>query len=498
MTRMEIINSSVKIERELFVTGHVGTTLSEATLIICFPSILVLLRVVIWEYLPFTKFDVFRFFYDILILVGPFLAGITIFSDLLFYFVSLIAVFTFTIIFLKVNNVKSSKNLSYKAVQSQQIKDLLLSSSHIPFITSFIFVMHMMTMICILAVDFNVFPRRFAKTETFGCSLMDLGVGTFIFINGLISSFSKVSCEIKSKKIFLKQLKGTIPLTILGLIRYFSIKATGYQQHISEYGFHWNFFFTISVVKVMAELIISTVKVKNLCFVTFGLITSYQFFLKSPYFDFTSLILDNNRRETFLMQNKEGIFSSVGFLSIYFIGILHGIYIFKNKQNILEWTKLGIKMLCFSIFCFIFLLLSIHYIQNISRRMANLSYVVWITSQCSLLLALLLMFDIILVYLIFQGSLPSYSMPNRWVVSPKFQRLKAGSYFQIKCLMCAVNRNQLFMFLLSNIFTGLFNFLFNTLHTSTFFSLIILSFYSTSVLGIIWILHTTNFTLKFW
>lgn len=83
----------------------------------------------------------------------------------------------------------------------------------------------MNTFIAILAVDFPVFPRRFAKTETYGHSLMDIGVGSFLFASSLTSQQAK-SNEGSS---VLNTLRSVTPLIILGLVRLLSVKAANYQ-----------------------------------------------------------------------------------------------------------------------------------------------------------------------------------------------------------------------------------------------------------------------------
>ena len=45
-------------------------------------------------------------------------------------------------------------------------------------------------------------------------------------------------------------IQSVIPLVVLGCARLLATRGVQYQEHVSEYGVHWNFFFTLAVVKV--------------------------------------------------------------------------------------------------------------------------------------------------------------------------------------------------------------------------------------------------------
>lgn len=89
----------------------------------------------------------------------------------------------------------------------------------LPFFTTFRAMVVYLTVLSILAVDFKIFPRRFAKTKTFGFSLMDIGTGSFIFANGIVSSEAK-----RMRSNFRQSILSSVPLLILGFGRLFSVK----------------------------------------------------------------------------------------------------------------------------------------------------------------------------------------------------------------------------------------------------------------------------------
>ena len=152
----------------------------------------------------------------------------------------------------------------------QRLKDAwnrALSSPYarrLPFITLFRTYITLFTAIAILAVDFAIFPRRLAKAETYGSGLMDIGVGAFMMAHGVTAPESR--CQSNKRlsprsyvKLLLTTLRGILPLLVIGILRLMVVKSTDYQEHVTEYGVHWNFFFTIAFVRVSTIELSSTI-----------------------------------------------------------------------------------------------------------------------------------------------------------------------------------------------------------------------------------------------
>lgn len=109
------------------------------------------------------------------------------------------------------------------------------------------------TIAMILAVDFPIFPREFAKTERFGLSIMDVGAIFFVALNSAVSI--EIRCEqyLKGWSAMIKTIKSCLPLITIGLIRLVVVKALDYHESVSEYGVHLNFFLLLAIVKVRSN-----------------------------------------------------------------------------------------------------------------------------------------------------------------------------------------------------------------------------------------------------
>ena len=122
-------------------------------------------------------------------------------------------------------------------------------------------ILMLLTCFSILAVDFDIFSRDLAKTEDFGNSLMDLGVGSFVFSAGIVGARPFLSQDDNKRhrriSVFthaLRGLKTAFPLLALGMVRFVMVESVDYQKHVSEYGVHWNFYLTLGLLPVFVPI----------------------------------------------------------------------------------------------------------------------------------------------------------------------------------------------------------------------------------------------------
>ncbi|KAL8735501.1 MAG: hypothetical protein Q9181_002773 [Wetmoreana brouardii] len=368
-----------------------------------------------------------------------------------------------------------------------------------PFITHYRGSMMVVTCIAILAVDFRVFPRRFAKVETWGTSLMDMGVGSFVFSAGLISArpvLKAQAAEAKSSVGASLKAAGrhSLPLLALGLIRLFSVKGLDYAEHVSEYGVHWNFFFTLAVLPPAASLIqvlphwLSSIHL-------IALLTTCSF---QAILDLTSLkayILIAPRVDL-LSQNREGVFSLFGYLSMFLIGQAVGLDILPRSRSTSSLALFGAKAkiklqpltrLClwaawFSMLLFLATSYMVWGLQ-VSRRLANLPYVVWVSAFNCAQLALFCAVETFM----FPGV---YSAPDK---STESRRSKHAT----SPVLGAFNKNGLPLFLLANLLTGLVNLTIDTLGMSKVGAVVTLFVYASILTVIAKCLHDRSISIKF-
>ena len=48
---------------------------------------------------------------------------------------------------------------------------------------------------------------------------------------------------------------GTVSSVCVGFVRLAMTKAAGYQEHVGEYGEHWNFFFTLAAIATLTAAV---------------------------------------------------------------------------------------------------------------------------------------------------------------------------------------------------------------------------------------------------
>uniref|UniRef100_A0ACD5VNS0 Uncharacterized protein n=1 Tax=Avena sativa TaxID=4498 RepID=A0ACD5VNS0_AVESA len=231
----------------------------------------------------------------------------------------------------------------------------------------------LVTCLSILAVDFKIFPRRYAKAETYGCGIMDLGVGSFVVANALVSRQARNITSMKWKS----ALKSISPLVFLGFARLISTSGVDYQVHVGEYGVHWNFFFTLAAISILTSII--RIHPKYCGIVGMLVLAGYQVWLNVGLNEY---LISNERSADIISQNKEGVYSIFGYWGMYLIGVSLGYYLFldislKGKNRSTQVVKVWVLAASFWILAIIL----DSCVERVSRRMCNFAYVMLVFGQ---------------------------------------------------------------------------------------------------------------------
>jgi phosphatidylinositol glycan class W len=385
----------------------------------------------------------------------------------------LLAAMTIISFIIPTNVVRSSSTTSKSSSSSQT----QINNKRPPFLTVHRAAVYIQTAIAILAVDFPIFPRRYCKTEVSGYGWMDLGAASFIIIAGWSSAATATANNATSSAV--AALKRAVikctPLVILGIIRLITIKGVEYQEHVSEYGVHWNFFFTLCCVEgcmILWKFVkLTTTRQQKYwtdASLACQLLINYQLYLSlgggQDFIENGSRYCGHNKWLcNIYVANREGILGIIGYLGLrlmsesmarYCIWITTTKVVGEESKSLhsLRHRRLFIS----SVFCWIvhFFLTFVLGVPN-SRRSTNVSFIMWSLAQNTSTLCL--------IHFVMTREYSSDPAPR---------------------ISSCINRFGLPVFFLSNILTGMVNLLVDTMHSSNEKALLVLSIYLGTVCGL--------------
>lgn len=345
---------------------------------------------------------------------------------------------------------------------------------------------------------------------------MDIGVGSFIFSQGVVSAIPLLKDPQRlTMPVFPKVIsvfKKVLPLFVLGIIRLISVKGTDYPEHESEYGRHWNFFFTMAFIPVLEVLLHNAMIHASISFVGFAVALSHQLALSlTPLQEYT---LNAGRLGT-ISSNKEGLVSLLGYLAIHLIGLSTGTVLLPaspsefrrlkrhlqesndgkldanssgpNKPQYRQNDKIAIELFSYAALWWIGLSVSslLDVGGGVSRRLANLPYVLWVCAYNTTFILCYLLVD-----MFFYSRMSSTRTTTLSSLQTSTKRISTPSV-----LLDAINVNGLALFLCANVLTGLINLSVRTMYASDAISLSILSLYSFTICGIAWATRTRRLWL---
>ncbi|KAI5927335.1 GWT1-domain-containing protein [Camillea tinctor] len=491
-------STTYKQMKEDFVSNLSGGSVTEINYVTAVGPIAFVLWSVLQSRQSFFKpYKPLSFVVDFILNVVAPLLGMTLYSDTPLLLCGLFLVPAIFVYALPPNPAASRKKLKLPpGSQSQKASSALGVLSTKPFLTTYRGSMLVLTCLAILAVDFRLFPRRFAKVETWGTSLMDVGVGSFVFSAGVVAARPMLKERAQGRTTPLGQrllysMRHSFPLLVLGIVRLISVKGLDYAEHVTEYGVHWNFFFTLGFLPPFVAIFQSALNViPSYAAIALLLGVLYQVVLEST--PLKAFILTAPRVDLFSM-NREGICSFVGYLAIFLAGQDAGMFVLPRSINprsrVSHSTQRTTLLLIMAVWSGIWTVLYFFTTNfsygaglDVSRRLANLPYILWIAAFNSA--------QILACCVIETVFFPSfYSAVDAKSEQEAYETATSR-------VLRSFNKNGLAIFLLANLMTGLVNMTVPTLDVGPAGTMGILVGYSAVITSVAVALDAWNISIK--
>ncbi|KAI9068191.1 hypothetical protein FKP32DRAFT_1562231 [Trametes sanguinea] len=541
------MNDDYKASKEAFVSGMTGSSIGHINMV----SLAALVSIALYSAVKtrLSPNKPLHFLGEVLLLVVPLIASVTVFADAPGKLSLALLVPTVFLLFLprRESGTFLPSSLAHSRTSSRDATALrdgtytgIIHIPPLPALTVYRSHMLLMTFICILAVDFPVFPRSLAKCETFGASMMDLGVGAFVFSQGVVSAIPLIKDPRHLTEPLIPKLSVVLrkcsPVLILGLLRTISVKGTEYPEHVTEYGVHWNFFITLACIPVLQVLLHPVIVHVPISLLGVIVAISHQLALSAG--GLQRFVLEAPRVGV-VSSNKEGIVSLTGYLAIHLLGLSTGTLVlaptpsyFRRRQQQLalqhaavprprtpssdsdsddddvtptpkaaalelrrENDKTATELCSYAVLWWVLLgVLRFTGIgDGISRRLVNLQYIIWVAAYNTTFLLGYLVLDL----LFFPSPLSKsvYSPTSKLKVHPDPDMLKATRHLKgceasqggsAPPLLDAINKNGLVLFLLANVMTGLINLSMQTMYMSDSSAMFVISSYALAISAVAW------------
>ena len=365
--------------------------------------------------------------------------------------------------------------------------------------------LEMITVLAILAVDFRMYPRRFAKTETSGFSVLDATVGLFAINSGITLGVRDPT----SSGSITHALRNIITTAVLGAARLVAVKLSGYPEHVGEYGVHWNFFFSLASMNlivtliswpihaILAKLHAATPLVRakqrqiTAALLGAGLLVVHQYFLNE--FGLAEWALRKDQAATklhvletlpswmqwFLDKNREGVCSVFAYAGLVFLGECFGSAFFRPLLSLSASTSpllrpstllaQALKPVTFALAGH--LAMRVMHGWTVSRVLVTVPYAILC---CIIALSSIAALNGLWWLL----SLVTYDLPSNSRVEEKKKNQSVPVVAPTVRIIEGSSTNLLATFLIANVLTGGVNFLVNSLTVDDLPAFGILSLYA--------------------